>query len=325
MPSLSFRARRLARDLLRRAAAPLANELDPPIVVLLYHRVTRLPRDPQLLAVTPERFAAQIAYLRARHAIVRLDGGLGGVREPSLAITFDDGYADNALEALPILESLGVPATFFVSTDTIGTRREFWWDELERLILEPGARPPSFALDHSEIWPTRNETERNRLYSQLHIHLLKLDSHMRNDFLDRLRAWAGAAAEGRASHRPLSVDELRRLARSPVATIGAHTGSHSVLAALDAAAQEREIVASQRALESWIGRPIDLFSYPFGQLHQFDNHSIRICKNAGFRCALTTHPGQVHRWSDRFRLPRLLVRDWSVDELRRRLGRMWTA
>jgi peptidoglycan/xylan/chitin deacetylase (PgdA/CDA1 family) len=341
MPGLSFRARRLARDLVRRAAAPLANRLDPPLVILLYHRVTRLTSDPQRLAVTPERFAEQLRALSARHPFVRLDGDLGAVREPSLAVTFDDGYADNAREALPILEALGVPATFFVATDTIGTRREFWWDELERLILAPPdeptqatpprrpiARPPlprAFAGRDGTRWPTRSESERTALYREVHARCLQFDGETRERWLDDLRAWAGAGVQGRASHRPLTVDELRRLAQSPVATVGAHSCSHSVLAALDAAAQEREIVGSRRALEAWIGRPVELFSYPFGQLHQFDSHSIRICKEAGFKRAIANHPGQVHRWSHRFALPRQLVRDWSGDELLARLSRYWTA
>jgi peptidoglycan/xylan/chitin deacetylase (PgdA/CDA1 family) len=46
----------------------------------------------------------------------------------TLSITFDDGYRDNFDNAAPILERLGLPATFFVATGFIGTDEVAWWD-----------------------------------------------------------------------------------------------------------------------------------------------------------------------------------------------------
>ena len=55
----------------------------------------------------------------------------------TVIITFDDGYADNFHTALPLLQEADCPATVFVTAGKIGAERDFWWDELERVILVP--------------------------------------------------------------------------------------------------------------------------------------------------------------------------------------------
>ena len=113
---------------IRRARNLLLRKIDAPVVVLLYHRVATLASDPQLLAVSPENFRQQMCYLKDKFPLVRFEDDWSDVRTPSIAVTFDDGYADNALNALPILEEVGIPATFFVSTgnlDFIGPE-SFW-------------------------------------------------------------------------------------------------------------------------------------------------------------------------------------------------------
>ena len=56
----------------------------------------------------------------------------------AVAITFDDGYACNALVAAPILKSFGYPATFFIVSDAIARPEEFWWDQLQVIFHSPG-------------------------------------------------------------------------------------------------------------------------------------------------------------------------------------------
>jgi len=59
-------------------------------------------------------------------------------KKPAVAITFDDGYADNALEAVPIMDEVGIPATFFISTGNIDTKSEYWWMTLKESLREAG-------------------------------------------------------------------------------------------------------------------------------------------------------------------------------------------
>jgi peptidoglycan/xylan/chitin deacetylase (PgdA/CDA1 family) len=316
-----------AITLARKSRNRLFNCIDPPVVILIYHRVTTLPSDPQLLAVTPDNFRAQLRYLKQSYPVVRFEDDWSVLTEPAVAITFDDGYADNALEALPILEEVGAPATFFVSTGNIGTRREFWWDELERIILGGWTFPETFALKDNrfgQTWPTAALYERQALYQEILPLVKELDSANREKWLMQLRQWAQAGEEGREGYRAMTVDELRRLAGSSRVTIGAHTVTHTPLSSLSSAAQQEEIRASKRQLESWLGQGIRVFSYPFGDHNDYTRASRKLCAEAHFVKAAANFPGQAHNWTDPFQLPRQLVRNWPVELFAEKLRGFWT-
>jgi peptidoglycan/xylan/chitin deacetylase (PgdA/CDA1 family)/glycosyltransferase involved in cell wall biosynthesis len=114
----------------------------PEVCVLMYHAVAE---DGSRLAVTPDNFEAQIAYLSAHKNIVTLDEVVAHVQgEPlptgSVAITFDDGYADIRTTVLPILKKYAATATVFLPTDLeaytdpAGTERMTWEDV--RIVAE---------------------------------------------------------------------------------------------------------------------------------------------------------------------------------------------
>jgi peptidoglycan/xylan/chitin deacetylase (PgdA/CDA1 family) len=63
-----------------------------------------------------------------------------------VVVTFDDGYIDNYTFAYPILEELQIPATIFVTSGYIEKEREYWWDELERILFEPVELPETLKV-----------------------------------------------------------------------------------------------------------------------------------------------------------------------------------
>jgi peptidoglycan/xylan/chitin deacetylase (PgdA/CDA1 family) len=293
------------------------------VVILVYHRVCRLDQDPQQLAVDPARFAAQLDVLRSRFDIARFEDDWSALRRPAVVITFDDGYADNLHQALPLLERGGVPATFFITTGAIESQREFWWDELERHLLDAGPRPPRFepsAADLDVSSPTASPAERQALYQDLQPRMKRLAPERRDIWLAALRAWSGEGIAPRASHRPLTADELRRLAASPLTTLGAHGVTHTALSALSADRQREEVSVAKRQLEGWIARSVTVASFPFGGRDDFDPSSVRVTREAGLVKNAANTPGCAHRWSDPYRLPRHLVRDWDGPEFARRLS-----
>jgi len=303
------------------------NLIDSPIIILLYHRVTDLSGDPEMLAVSPANFRQHMKFLKNHFRILRFEEDWSQVKGPAVVITFDDGYADNLLEALPILEEIGVPATFFVSTGHIGIEKEFWWHQLEGILLREGEFPPSFRLNdpqHGSVWYAGTLIQRQALYAELNRLMQIVEGERRELWLEQLRKWAGRGMSAQSPHRSLSREELRRLAESPWSTIGAHTVTHSALSSLSEEQQRHEILTSRREIETITGTEVTTFSYPFGRKADYNRTSIRLCRDAGFSKVAANFPGPVHRWTDPFQLPRHLVRNWDADTFAAHLESFWT-
>lgn len=300
-------------------------------VVLLYHRVIDIPTDPQQLAVKPAHFDAHLALLKRRYRVLTVEEFdhylLGRKRFPKGAVllTFDDGYADNHHVARPLLEKHEVQALFYIASGYIGSGREYWWDEVERLLLD---RPVPLELDFEAeglrlLIPdieggTPSDAFDRRAYDSALLQLRRLPSAARDTVLDRLR-WMIGPEQARSTHLPMTVEELKVFASSSSVIIGAHTVGHPSLACLREAEQQREITGSKQALEVMLGRPVHHFSYPFGTGADFNATTERIAREAGFRHTAANYPGCVHARSPLYRFPRFLVRDWEGPEFARRM------
>lgn len=302
------------------------NRLAPPVYVLLYHRVTTLACDSQALAVTPTHFRAHLRWLKTCAEIHAFDADWPSTGRPGVVITFDDGYADNLTEALPILEAEGVPATFFVTSGAIDSAEEFWWDELERRVLLGSGHPASFTFtdDSGRCWQadTGTPAARQCLYERLHQHIRRGSLARRTALLAAVRAWSQASDAGpRTGYRSLSRTELRQLAGSALVVIGGHTIHHHPLSRLDASQQAAEIEGSLHQLEAWTDRPVRVFSYPFGGRCDYDHRTVRLCREAGLRRTASNFPALARPWTDSHQIPRLLVRDGDERSLAALLGR----
>jgi peptidoglycan/xylan/chitin deacetylase (PgdA/CDA1 family) len=286
-----------------------------PTLVLLYHRVAAPSHDVHDLCVTPEHFADQIAHLAQEERPVPLgEAGTRSLRR-RVVVTFDDGYADNVLDAMPILQAYQVPATFFVTAGLVDSEPEQWSDELERVVLwgEPRSRHLEVHIDgRSVLLDMGSERARERSHWAIYHRLRPLRTGAIEDVLQQLRPQVDAPARDRASARFMTSDELARAASGEVITIGAHGLTHQLLASLSAEEQQDEIVTSRRRLQSLTGQSIDTFAYPFGGPDTFDDTTVRLVTDAGFRLACAGWSGLVRPRTDRFRLPRAVVKDWDL-------------
>jgi peptidoglycan/xylan/chitin deacetylase (PgdA/CDA1 family) len=322
-------------------------------IVLCYHRIADVTTDPQLLCVRPDHFAEQLELIRERYEPMPLAELVAAARESTaperaVAVTFDDGYVDTLVAAKPLLERAGVHATVFVATGYVRDGRTFWWDELERLLLRPGRLPPvlSVPLDGRRLqfdlsddaaytaasaasrsgWTVLDAGEpgpRQRIYRELTSRLRLLTDDERERALRHVRSVAEpqASAQEREPPRALTLEELRRLADDEIVDIGAHTVTHPVLSQLPPEEQQVEIDASKRELEDAVAKPVSSFAYPYGEPAAFDETTVSLVRRAAFDHACSTVPGRLDGHTDAFRVPRVLVRDWSGDALDRRLSR----
>jgi len=304
----------------------IANRLYTPVIILIYHRVIDISTDPQQLAVKPNNFREQISFIKKNYNILRFEDNWDNISTPSVVITFDDGYADNLYEASVILNELEVPATFFISTSTVGSKNEFWWDQLERILLLKGKYPNTLSLHTNEStyqWKTQTSKERDKLYIEVHAIMRKVDSRERAQCISQLLSWANIGPEGRETHLALNVNELVKMAENKWVTIGAHTDSHTPLSILSAEEQYIDILKSKQKLENWLEKEINVFSYPFGSRSDYDTSSIKACKDIGFVKVASNFSGQYRKGTDCFQLPRNLVRDWPIGEFIKQFGRFW--
>lgn len=334
---------------LRRAARRLRNRFAPGVLILLYHRVVELPSDPYLLGVTPQHFAEHLEILRQHGCVMRLQQLIQALQDGNLphrgvVVTFDDGYADNLYNAKPLLERYDIPATVFVSSGNIGQEREFWWDELDRLLLQPGTLPETLhlnvnestyqwelgsAADYSEddlgrdrwwhLYQKDDPSMRQHLFRSLHQLLNSLPRSERWQVLDELSVWAGAGLRGRSTHRTLSPEEVVHLAEGELVEVGAHTVNHPVLSTLPVAVQQDEIRQSKAALEEILGHPVTSFAYPHGSRSDYTTETVTVAQEAGFACACSNFADLVWRGTDHFQLPRVIVQDWDGETFARRL------
>jgi peptidoglycan/xylan/chitin deacetylase (PgdA/CDA1 family) len=156
------------------------------------------------------------------------------------------------------------------------------------------------------------------LYRALAAALHPLATSLRETRLAEWRAWAGVPAAGRTSHRAVTEEELRALAASPGLAVGAHTVTHPSLAHIPAAHQAREMAEARSWLERALGVPVGAAAYPFGTADDVSGTTVRAA-SAICDYAMANEPGVAWRWSSRWRLPRVLVRDWDADIFERHL------
>jgi peptidoglycan/xylan/chitin deacetylase (PgdA/CDA1 family) len=323
----------LPARLYERARRRLAGRFDG-AVMLLYHRVTPLEPDPFSMAVLPEHFDEQLRVIRAGYeplTLRQLVTSLRRRRVPrrGVVVTFDDGYADNLGVARPLLAAHGIPATVFVATAYVNERREFWWDELERLLRRADGTAAEVRL---EISGRRLVYER-LTEQQLSTALMDLQFRMRSctvdeiaRVLEQLRASLGEPVDrgSRESHRPLRIEELRRLMGDGLIEVGAHTRRHASLARASRGEQLDELGGSKVDLEEWLDAPVTSVSFPFGRrARDYTRRTIRIAREVGFESAAVRSPGRVTALSSTMEMPRVVAPAVDGGEFERWLGQLF--
>ena len=324
------------RTTLRQTLRQIKHRLQPGALILMYHRVAEVDSDPWGLCVTPDHFAEHLEIIRRRTRPVSLQHLTRNLDyrqslNHSVVITFDDGYADNLYHAKPLLEKFDIPATVFITTGNVGQQKEFWWDELDRLVFQPQNLPSGLKLQvqnqtyewqvhepaqaSSSTHPSRNScqpekpsdlTNRDQLYHSLYQVLRRLSIPEREQAMHEIRRWANVGAEGRLTHRSLSPQEVLDLSQGDLIEVGAHTVTHPFLSQLSLASQQAEIQQSKAALEELLNRSVTSFSYPNGD---YTLGTLSLVQEIGFSQACCSIANQVQPHNNPFLLPRLVVED----------------
>lgn len=307
----AFRATRLDR-----ALAPFTRGRG---AILMFHHVRPWRAQSfapnRLLEITPEFLDAVLSAVRRAgfdivsldEAARRLSGPARRGEPPFAALTFDDGYRDNAEHALPVLERHGAPFTLYCASGFADRSARLWWRELEFAV----AALERFVV-RTPLGKTRIEAgaaQKQDAFDQAYWLLRAQDEDVLRAEIARLRDAAlidGGALVARAC---MDWEEIAALARHPLCAIGAYTHSHPRLAKLSPEAARAEMARGRDEIERRLGVPARHFAYPVGDPSSAGEREFALARELGFATAVTTRPGMIlpahaHRMQA---LPRLSV------------------
>lgn len=283
--------------------------------ILIFHRVLSQP-DPLFPGEQDvRRFNEVLSWVSKWFQVLPLDEavsrlGAGTLPQRAAAITFDDGYADNATNALPVLQSHGMTATFFVATSFLDGGC-MWNDS----IIESVRSCRAATLDLNPLGlgyhSLKSEGQRRMAIESLLGQIKYLEPTEREKAVDSVCQFADIALPADLMMSSGQVKHLRQAGMQ----IGAHTLSHPILARLDDGSAFTEINRSKSELESILGESVTLFAYPNGKPGQdYQAKHAAMAEQAGFKAAVSTAYGAASMATDRYQLPRFSP--WDTDKFR---------
>lgn len=291
--------------------------------IIALHSIRREPDPLFPLELDAARFDALAAHLASSYNVLPLGEAhqrlvAGHLPPRALVITFDDGYADNAEVALPILRRHGLRATFFVATGFLDGG--LMWNDA---VIECVRRTPRATLDLQAFGlgtlALGSLAQRRSAIGALLPKIKYLTLQDRVTALETLRALCGQPEL--PTDLMMRSTQVRELAQAGM-EIGAHTVRHPILAQETLSTVAGEVQASRHQLQALSGQAVDVFAYPNGRPGtDYRREHVELLREAGFRAAVSTAHGIASAADDPHQLPRFTPWDaapwrWSARLLR---------
>lgn len=217
--------------------------------------------------------------------------------KPWVAITIDDGFRDNYIHAWPLLQRYQVPATIFLATDFIDTRRPPWPIQ----IMEILHRTEAVDLGVPFCADLRGCPAKLAALKKLKNDWSLLSQEARFYKITELRKHLHV--DNSTQYFPLTWDQIREMQKNGI-VFGSHTVYHSIISKTDLAVTDQETRNSKQRIEEMLQVPCDFFAYPDGGYNIDSAHSV---KSAGYLGALTQDRGNNTARTDPFLLNRLEI------------------
>jgi len=254
------------------------------LTVFMFHRVlpansSEYNRAEREYTFSCNGFGQCLDFLRTHYNIIDLDRlqahaeCMAGLPDRAGLITFDDGWRDTLLYALPELKKRRLPAVLFLATGVLDSADDRWWqDALVEIIQSPGSLEK---LESSlNIQVVESESRKMRIY-RVTASVGGMMPDARRAFL---QSWNAHSATGR---QMLSREEVRNL---DLIRVAGHGHSHIPLTAL-----QDPLVDLQRSriVLGELGTEADVMSYPHGAV----NEDVRALAHlAGFAMCFSSAP-----------------------------------
>jgi peptidoglycan/xylan/chitin deacetylase (PgdA/CDA1 family) len=263
------------------------------LLVLGWHNVGSTWLFPSRPGAGPRGMERQLRFLRRSASVVDLGQALDALATGrplparAVAITFDDGYRDQLELAAPMLERLGLPATFFLIPGVLSRTVRPWWELIAWAFMR--ATRDAIAWEGTTM-TLRTPAERRAALLAVIERLKRRAGAAREAALDALTDALGPAGDPSDDQMFLDWDGARRLARGRL-TVASHTFHHGILSQEDEQTQRDDLLVSRQQLERELGVPVELLAYPNGRLGDYDQTTMAAARQAGYTHAVTTMPG----------------------------------
>ena len=263
--------------------------------VLMYHRISD---HPYFSGISPGCFEKQIAYIQKKFRVIPVEQLIdelsnNALKPHTLALTFDDGYADFFHNAWPVLKKYNVPATLFVPTGFVD-RSQWLWPDLIKFILMKAAPQTSYLslsgykkLDSSNLMNAWNE---------FGDHCLKLSAQDRDVFIKNLANHfdVGIPNEPINDFSSVTWSQLNDM-QSEGLDIGSYTVTHPGLASLKQSDIVLELTQSASRIEEMTGRKPVGICYPYGRIEDVNTTVINTAKESGYGYGVVACNNELNR------------------------------
>ncbi|OPX96598.1 MAG: Polysaccharide deacetylase [Syntrophorhabdus sp. PtaB.Bin006] len=247
-------------------------------------------------------------YLKNSFRVVRLSEAVHLLKndqltEPTVAITFDDGFMNNYTLAFPVLYELGIPATIFLTTGLIDTDNTVWFTKLVNMIETTNEQSLTVNGRHFLI-----DTPANKFASSVEMQaFLKAMPHQKLlEEIERIKVRLGceSSIDKSSPFRMLDAHAINEMVVSGLIEFGAHTHNHAILSYLDEEHKLFEIENSIKAVSNLTGQPCILFAYPNGGQDDYDSQAMHMLESIGIQGAVTMVSGPNYYGMDALQLRR---------------------
>jgi peptidoglycan/xylan/chitin deacetylase (PgdA/CDA1 family) len=280
------------------------------IIILMFHKVSD-KNDPLPLTIRPNLLDQILKEITLNYEIISINDinkhknsvlNSSGLK---FALTFDDGYRDNYINAFPVLKKYNVSATIYLSVNHINNKQEFWYEQLAHAIFNAGVDYIDLTKCGMTSISIRTIVEQNDALHKLN----KLLKHYSEETRAKIVKEILILTETKSSFSPsymLDWEMVREMKNDNI-TFGSHTLSHPILSRENMGRIREEINLSKHEIEKKIGESIYSFAYPNGTSEDFNDRIVREVELAGYGNACTTVSGVNTKKTGLFTLYRVNV------------------
>jgi peptidoglycan/xylan/chitin deacetylase (PgdA/CDA1 family) len=279
--------------------------------ILCYHRVGT-EGVPLFSHLDPRVFETQMRYLRKNYRLVPLgqmcrEMANGDAVQPTLAITFDDGYRDLYTHAFSVLRKYEIPATIYLIGRSMETGESPWYDRIFVALDHAPGDSIEVEMDTPHRFVLASVADRRKAAWEIVCFLRTIADADRRRWCQSFEARL-QPPQNSLEGRMLDWNQVRSMQASGI-SFGAHTMTHPSVARVESANLDEELGVSRRLLETGLNAPAEDFAYPFGKVSDCLPLSDDYLARCGYRSAVTTIEGINSFGANPFRLNRLQIGD----------------